>query len=62
MKRWFWAFGSGGWICVRENFAIKQSKLLVAAIYPNFTTSIVDAEGIEQLDFLIAAAKGGKLI
>jgi hypothetical protein len=37
-------------------------KLVVAAIYTNFTTSIVDDEGIEQEDNYIAPPKGRKLV
>lgn len=37
-------------------------KLLLAAMYTDFSTAIVDDEGIEQADALIAAPKSGKLI
>jgi hypothetical protein len=37
-------------------------KLVVAAVYTNFTTSIVDDEGIEQEDNYIALPKGRKLV
>ena len=37
-------------------------KLAVAAIYTNYTTSIVDDEGIEQLDNYIAVPTSHKLI
>ena len=37
-------------------------KLVVAAIYTNFTTSIVEDEGIEQEDNYIAPPKGRKLV
>jgi hypothetical protein len=68
MQRWFWAFGSGGRMCVGSNFALlgeygtacqRRSKLMLlrlemkailAAIYTNFRTEIVDASGIEQQD------------
>jgi cytochrome P450 len=62
MKRWFWAFGSGGRMCVGSNLALQEIKYIVAAIYTNFTTHIVDDEGIEQLDIYTAPPKGGKLI
>ncbi len=80
--RWFWAFSSGGRMCVGSNFAVYgmftflvtsscssfdqnlgrskftyevaneevDIKLIVAAIYSNFRTHIVDDEGIEQTD------------
>lgn len=36
-------------------------KLLIAAVYTNFTTSIVDDEGIEPIDSFIAGPAGNKL-
>jgi cytochrome P450 len=62
MKRWFWAFGSGGRMCVGSNLALQEIKFIVAALYTNFTTHIVDDEGIEQMDVYTAPPKGGKLI
>jgi hypothetical protein len=38
------------------------TKLIAAAIYANFTTSIVDDEGIEQQDGMIGSPVGEKLI
>ena len=37
-------------------------KLLVAAIYTNYATSIVDDEGIEQADAYLAGPVGNKLV
>jgi hypothetical protein len=37
-------------------------KLTVAAIYTNYTTYIIDDEGIEQLDRMVASPAGEKLI
>ena len=37
-------------------------KLITASIYANFTTTIIDDEGIEQADSYIAGPVGGKLI
>ena len=37
-------------------------KLIVASIYTNYTTYIIDDDGIEQLDFDIAAPVAEKLI
>ncbi|KIW02531.1 uncharacterized protein PV09_06329 [Verruconis gallopava] len=62
MRRWFWAFGSGGRMCVGSNLAIYQMKYIIAAIYTNFTTTIVDDEGIEQMDIYTAPPVGGKLV
>lgn len=46
--RWFWAFSSGGRMCIGSNFAMHEIKLVIAAVYSNFRTRIVDDEGIEQ--------------
>jgi hypothetical protein len=84
MYRWFWAFGSGGRMCVGSNLAIYRMlitahlrvignratdlkfavvmKYIIAAIYTNFTTTLVDDEGIEQRDLYTAPPTGGKLI
>lgn len=37
-------------------------KLVVAALYTNYKTEIVDAEGIEQADVFTAGPVGDKLI
>lgn len=37
-------------------------KLLVAAIYTNFTTSIVDDEGIAQNDGYVGGPRSNKLV
>ncbi|KAK4548181.1 hypothetical protein LTR36_010050 [Oleoguttula mirabilis] len=48
--RWCWAFGSGPRMCIGTNFAMQVIKLVIATIYSQYTTSIVDATGIEQTD------------
>ena len=50
MLRWFWAFGSGGRMCIGSNLAMQEMKLIVASIYSNYTTTIVNDEGIEEID------------
>ncbi|OHW90706.1 cytochrome p450 [Colletotrichum incanum] len=50
MMRYFWAFGSGGRMCVGSNFAMNEMKLIAAAIWTNFTTHIVDDTDIDQDD------------
>ncbi len=64
----FWAFSSGGKMCVGSHFAMNgkkchpsalfhnnmlinpEMKLIVAAIYSNFTTYVVEDGGMEQTD------------
>ncbi|KAK1728414.1 hypothetical protein CaCOL14_012841 [Colletotrichum acutatum] len=62
MLRYFWAFGSGGRMCVGSNFAMNEMKLIVAAIWTNFTTHVVDDTGIEQDDTYTARPVGERLI
>lgn len=62
MKRWFWAFSSGGRMCLGSHFAIQEMKLVVAAVYTSYTTEIVQDEGMEQADTFISGPVGGKLV
>lgn len=61
MHRWFWAFGSGGRMCIGSNLAMQEIKLLVAAIYSNWTTEIVDDEGIEEIDAYTIRPRSNRL-
>ncbi|KAL8826594.1 MAG: hypothetical protein Q9170_007341 [Blastenia crenularia] len=62
MNRWFWAFGSGGRMCVGSNFAMQEMKTIVASVYSNFRTRIVDDRGIEQIDAYTAGPRGKRLV
>ncbi|KAL4978346.1 cytochrome P450 [Aspergillus desertorum] len=63
MRRLWWPFGSGGRMCLGSNFALQEIKLVMAAVYTNYTTAIVDDEGIEQdLADFISLPKGRKLV
>ncbi|KAK1149313.1 hypothetical protein N8T08_006535 [Aspergillus melleus] len=62
MKRWFWAFGSGGRMCVGSNLALQEIKYVVAAIYTNYKTSIVDDGNIEAIDAYTVKPRGEKLV
>ncbi|KAJ9632143.1 hypothetical protein H2203_000545 [Taxawa tesnikishii (nom. ined.)] len=44
--RWFWAFGSGGRMCVGSNLAMVEMKNIVAALWSNYRTAIVDDKGM----------------
>ncbi|KAG8159826.1 hypothetical protein KVR01_010463 [Diaporthe batatas] len=44
--RWFWAFGSGGRMCIGSHLAVVDMKSIVAAIWGNFETGIVDDAGM----------------
>ncbi|KAH8593976.1 cytochrome P450 [Bisporella sp. PMI_857] len=62
MRHWFWAWGSGGRMCIGSNIAIHTMKLAIASIYTNFTSTIVDADGIEQDEGFTAGPRGQKLV
>ncbi|EAQ84922.1 hypothetical protein CHGG_08936 [Chaetomium globosum CBS 148.51] len=47
-NRQFWAFSSGGRMCIGSHFAMHEMKLIVAAIYSNYTSHIVDDDGMEN--------------
>ncbi|KAI9039778.1 cytochrome P450 [Aspergillus affinis] len=62
MRRLFWPFGSGGRMCLGSNFALQEIKMVMAAVYTNYTTEIVDDEGIEQDLAFISLPVGRKLM
>lgn len=39
-----------------------EMKLVIAAIYTNYTTEIVNGEGMEQTDTFISGPVGGKCV
>ncbi|KAI0453870.1 cytochrome P450 [Xylaria acuta] len=57
----FWGFSSGGRMCLGSNFAMHDMKLIIAAIYSNFTSYIVDDRGIEQTDMYTGHPKSNAL-
>ncbi|KAK7943096.1 cytochrome P450 family protein [Apiospora aurea] len=61
MNRQFWGFSSGGRMCLGSNFAMHEMKLLVAAIYTNYTSHIVDDEGIAPTDGYTSHPTSGQL-
>lgn len=62
MQRWFWAFGSGGRMCIGSHLAMQEMKLIVAAMYSNWTTTIVDDTGIEEVDTYTTRPKSNSLM
>ncbi|KAI1205024.1 cytochrome P450 [Annulohypoxylon truncatum] len=61
LNRHFWGFSSGGRMCLGSNFAMHDMKLIIAAIYSNYTTHIVDDEGIEPTDAYTGHPKSNSL-
>ncbi|KAH8801390.1 putative cytochrome P450 monooxygenase [Xylogone sp. PMI_703] len=62
MRRWFWGFGSGGRMCIGSNLALQEMKLATAAIYTSFSTTIVDDDGIEEIDAYTVKPTSDKLV
>lgn len=67
MNRYFWAFSSGGHMCLGNNFATQTIKLVVAAIVSNFRIEAVEKEGggrlvLEQEDAWSAQPMEKKLV
>ncbi|PWY77408.1 cytochrome P450 [Aspergillus heteromorphus CBS 117.55] len=62
MRRLFWAFGNGGRMCLGSNFALLEIKLVVAALYANFTTVVVEHGDMEQDMAFISLPKGRRLL
>jgi unspecific monooxygenase len=46
MTRWFWAFGSGGRMCVGSNLAMLDMKATMVGVWGSFSTEIVDDAGM----------------
>ena len=49
-------------VCVLIGMGVLEMKLIVAAIYTNFTTEVVDDEGMEQADMYTAGPVGNHLL
>jgi cytochrome P450 len=60
-KRQFWGFSSGGRMCLGSNFAMYEMKLIIAAIYSNYVSHIVNDEGIEPTDGYTSHPASGQL-
>ncbi len=56
----FFTLSLGGGELIRT--WVVEMKLITAAIYTNFSTHIVDDEGIEQVDAYTAGPRGDKLV
>ena len=64
MQRWFWAFGSGGRMCVGSNLAMLDMKAIIAGIWGGFMTSVVNGEGMVHNGGYVAepVGKNGKFL
>ncbi|EMC98232.1 hypothetical protein BAUCODRAFT_417228 [Baudoinia panamericana UAMH 10762] len=64
MNRWFWAFGSGGRMCVGSNLAMYDMKAIIVAIWSRFETEVVFDEGMTHKGGYVAepAGKDGRVL
>lgn len=67
MQRWFWAFSSGGRMCIGSNLAMQQMKLITAVLIANFAfVKVLDDNpkegGIQQEDAYTARPMGERLV
>ncbi|GKT81574.1 benzoate 4-monooxygenase cytochrome P450 [Colletotrichum tofieldiae] len=44
MKKWFWAFSSGGRMCIGIHLVMAEMTTLLAALYLKYTTSEKDRQ------------------
>jgi cytochrome P450 len=64
MHRWFWAFGSGGRMCIGSHLAMQEMKLIVCALVGNYEVVISEGgdEEIEEIDAYTVRPKSNRLI
>lgn len=61
--RWFFGFSAGLRMCIGNQLSMHLMKFIVASMYANFTTSVVDDTGMDvQKDGFIAAMDADQLI
>ena len=58
MNKWFWAFGSGGRMCVGSNLAMLDMKAIVAGVWANFRTRVQDGRGMAHKGCYVADPVG----
>ncbi|EFX06222.1 cytochrome p450 monooxygenase [Grosmannia clavigera kw1407] len=61
MRRWFWAWSSGGAMCIGSNFATYSMKFGIASVYTNYCTVIVNSPDMTLSEGFTAGPRGGKL-
>jgi cytochrome P450 len=64
MGKWFWAFGSGGRMCVGSNLAMLEMKHVMVTIWGQFSTEVTDDEGMVHNGGYLAepVGKDGKFL
>ncbi|OCK82392.1 cytochrome P450 monooxygenase [Lepidopterella palustris CBS 459.81] len=62
MYHWWWAFGSGGRVCLGNHFALHDIKVVVSFIYAFFETEFVSSGDMAQAEGYIGGPRGGNLM
>lgn len=65
MKRLYWAFGSGGRMCIGNHFALMIMRGVLGRVFgrgKGLRTWVVDEEGVEQTKTFLAGPRGRRLI
>ena len=60
--RWFWAFGSGGRMCIGSHFAMQSMRAVVVGLVGNFRCERVGDEELVQEDMYTAHPVGRELL
>ncbi len=58
MGRYFWAFGSGGRMCVGSNLAMLDMKAIIAGVWSNFRTTLIEGRGMRHNGGYVAEPVG----
>lgn len=61
-SRWFWAFGSGGRMCIGSNLAMQSMKLVVAATLSSYLVEMEEGTRLVQEDAYTAYPEEKKLM
>ncbi|KAM3071476.1 hypothetical protein ACMFMF_007948 [Clarireedia jacksonii] len=62
MDRWWWAFGSGGRMCIGSHLAVRMIKAAVIATYSEFETVVVPETKVEQIPGIISHPVGHSIM
>ncbi|KAL2004676.1 hypothetical protein VTN00DRAFT_3204 [Thermoascus crustaceus] len=62
MKRWFWAWGSGGSMCIGSNIATHSMKHCIASVYTNYASTLIEAPDMELAEGFTAGPRTKKMV
>lgn len=62
IHHWWWAFSSGGRVCLGNHFATHDVKIVAGFIFSFFQTELVSNGDMKQSDEYIGGPRGGNLM